>query len=42
MSICPSRFVDTPLIAGDVGVDGAGPGIDASGEGLGVGEALVA
>ena len=31
-----------PLIAGDSGVDGAGPGIDASGEGLGLVEALLA
>jgi hypothetical protein len=30
------------LVAGDGGVDGAGPGIDAAGEGLGAGEALVA
>jgi hypothetical protein len=30
------------LVAGDGGVDGAGPGVDASGEGLGVVEALVA
>ena len=28
-------------VAGDGGVDGAGPGIDAAGEGLGVIEALV-
>jgi hypothetical protein len=30
------------LVTGDAGVDGAGPGVDAAGEGLGVGEALVA
>ncbi len=30
------------LVAGDGGVDGAGPGVDAAGEGLGVLEALVA
>jgi hypothetical protein len=30
------------LVAGDVRVNGAGPGVDAAGEGLGVGEALVA
>ena len=30
------------LVAGDGGVDGAGPGVDAAGEGLGVGEALFA
>jgi hypothetical protein len=30
------------LVAGDGGVDGAGPCVDAAGEGLGVGEALVA
>jgi hypothetical protein len=30
------------LVAGNAGVDGAGPGVDAAGEGLGVGEALVA
>jgi hypothetical protein len=30
------------LVAWDVGVNGAGPGVDAAGEGLGVGEALVA
>lgn len=29
-------------VAGDVGIDGAGPGVDATGYGLGVGEALVA
>ncbi len=29
-------------VAGDGGVDGAGPGVDASGEGLGVVEALLA
>jgi hypothetical protein len=32
----------TVLVAGDGGVDGAGPGVDAAGEGLGVVEALVA
>ena len=30
------------LVAGEGGVDGAGPGVDASGEGLGVLEALIA
>jgi hypothetical protein len=30
------------LVAGDLRIDGAGPGVDAAGEGLGVGEALVA
>src|SRR5258708_36539941 len=37
-SACAGR----PLVAGNAGVDGAGPGVDAAGEGLGVGEALVA
>jgi len=30
------------LVTRDVGVDGAGPGVDAAGERLGVGEALIA
>jgi len=30
------------LVAWNFGVDGAGPGVDASGERLGVGEALIA
>ena len=33
---------DAFLVAGDGGVDGAGPGVDAAGEGLGVVEALIA
>ena len=36
------QFVRHYLVAGDGGVDGAGPGVDASGEGLGVVEALFA
>ena len=36
------RMAQGRSIAGDFGVDGAGPGVDASGERLGVGEALVA
>jgi hypothetical protein len=32
----------TRLIARDFGVDGARPGVNAAGEGLGMGEALVA
>jgi len=36
------RFVKHYLVAGDGGVDGAGPGIDAAGDGLGLLEALIA
>jgi hypothetical protein len=36
------RIAQRPLVAGNVGVDGARPGVDAASEGLGVGEALVA
>jgi hypothetical protein len=38
----PGYSLITVLVAGDGGVDGAGPGVDASGEGLGVVEALIA
>ena len=31
-----------PLVTGDSGIDGAGPGVYASGQGLGVGESLIA
>jgi hypothetical protein len=36
------RFVRHCLVAGDGGINGAGPGVDASGEGLGVVETLFA
>ena len=35
-------FLEAVLVTGDGGVNGAGPGVDASGEGLDVVEALVA
>src|SRR5216683_8439259 len=41
-SVSCAMIRQTLLIAGDGGVDGPGPGVDASGERLGVLEALVA
>ncbi len=38
LSVCAD---DLPLVARDVGVDLAGPGVDAAGDGLGFVEALV-